>query len=229
MTAATDREALLRAVCLSPGDDLPRLLLTDWCEENGEGERAEFIRVQIELWRRRDEYDSHDLMVRVPSYEALERRGRELLNRNWAHWHPIWHACNVVCENLAGNASGEVRVSFRRGLVGKVTLPCADWLGHGAALAACCPLQEAVLSDKKPGRQPVVGEGERWGWWDREHHPQHHDDLPTGLWGCLKDDCVIVGGWKWYTAEALALAALSRACVRWARRQAFGPEHEEWT
>src|SRR5262245_13175122 len=54
-------EALLQAVCDNPTDDAPRLVYADWLEENGDSERAEFIRLQIELARlplgdpRRDE------------------------------------------------------------------------------------------------------------------------------------------------------------------------------
>jgi uncharacterized protein (TIGR02996 family) len=44
----TDGEALLRAVCAAPREDLPRLVYADWLEENGQGERAEFIRIQCE-------------------------------------------------------------------------------------------------------------------------------------------------------------------------------------
>ncbi len=40
---------LLRAVCESPDDDTPRLVFADWLDENGESERAEFIRVQIAI------------------------------------------------------------------------------------------------------------------------------------------------------------------------------------
>lgn len=40
---------LLAAVKAAPADDLPRKVLADWLEENGEQERAEFIRVQVEL------------------------------------------------------------------------------------------------------------------------------------------------------------------------------------
>jgi uncharacterized protein (TIGR02996 family) len=50
-----EREALLRAVCESPDDDTPRLVYADWLDENGEPERAEFIRVQIALARGSDE------------------------------------------------------------------------------------------------------------------------------------------------------------------------------
>jgi uncharacterized protein (TIGR02996 family) len=41
--------SLLRAVCEDPSDDGLRLILADWLEENGEEDRGNFIRVQVEL------------------------------------------------------------------------------------------------------------------------------------------------------------------------------------
>ena len=46
----TDRELLLAAVLAEPGDDLPRLAFAD-CIDGEEPERAEFVRVQVELAR----------------------------------------------------------------------------------------------------------------------------------------------------------------------------------
>lgn len=45
----TDRECFLAAVRRNPWDDTPRLVYADWCDEHGEPERAEFIRVQCEI------------------------------------------------------------------------------------------------------------------------------------------------------------------------------------
>jgi uncharacterized protein (TIGR02996 family) len=45
----TDRDALLRSVCAHPDADAPRLIYADWLEENGDPDRAEFIRLQCEL------------------------------------------------------------------------------------------------------------------------------------------------------------------------------------
>lgn len=45
----TERAAMLLAIQADPGDDTPRLAFADWLQENGEPERAEFIRVQCEL------------------------------------------------------------------------------------------------------------------------------------------------------------------------------------
>jgi len=42
-------EKLLAAVCANPDDDAPRLAYADYLEGHGEPERAEFIRIQVEL------------------------------------------------------------------------------------------------------------------------------------------------------------------------------------
>jgi uncharacterized protein (TIGR02996 family) len=49
MDKLAEHEAFLRAIFDTPDDDLPRLVYADFLEENGEPERAEFIRVQCEL------------------------------------------------------------------------------------------------------------------------------------------------------------------------------------
>ncbi len=41
------REAFLRAIHADPDDDMWRLVFADWLEENGEPDRAEFIRLQV--------------------------------------------------------------------------------------------------------------------------------------------------------------------------------------
>lgn len=46
-----DRDSFIAAIIARPDDDLPRLIFADWLDENGETERAEFIRVQCELAR----------------------------------------------------------------------------------------------------------------------------------------------------------------------------------
>jgi uncharacterized protein (TIGR02996 family) len=45
----TDDAALLAAVAAAPDDDLPRLVYADWLDENGQPERAEFVRAQVRL------------------------------------------------------------------------------------------------------------------------------------------------------------------------------------
>lgn len=45
----SDEAALLHAIHANPDDDTPRLVYADWLDENGQPERAEFIRLQVRL------------------------------------------------------------------------------------------------------------------------------------------------------------------------------------
>jgi len=53
--ATADFEGLVRNVFEHPDDDLARLVFADYLEEHGDGDRAEFIRLQVEYaWQTRD-------------------------------------------------------------------------------------------------------------------------------------------------------------------------------
>jgi uncharacterized protein (TIGR02996 family) len=119
--------ALLEYVCQDPSDDVARLAYADALEERGEDARAEFVRVQVELWARRDEYDSYDLMERGPTYDALQRREWELLEAHWQDWLPLRPA---HCANLLGSSpSCGTSVTFRRGFPCEVSLTAESFAG----------------------------------------------------------------------------------------------------
>jgi uncharacterized protein (TIGR02996 family) len=73
----THEEAFLADILAHPDDDAPRLILSDWLDENGQPERAEFIRVQCRL------------AAGVADHEQrldLKARQRELLLRHGPDW-----------------------------------------------------------------------------------------------------------------------------------------------
>lgn len=79
----TDRDGLLAAVLACPDDDLPRLVYADWLEEHGEGEHAEFIRVQCKAYRTPHKHRARpgfrkDGEGRVCERCGLEKRAAEL-------------------------------------------------------------------------------------------------------------------------------------------------------
>ena len=49
VAASPELNALLKRCRETPADDMPRLVLADWLDENGDADRAAFIRVQIAL------------------------------------------------------------------------------------------------------------------------------------------------------------------------------------
>ena len=119
MTHADD---FLKAILDAPDDDAPRLLFADWLEENGDPDRAEFIRVQIALARR-------------PAGETaavLRTRQQALLSLRDAQWsEPARGAaisgayCRGFIEGVAARAEAFLDVAeelFRRAPVRQVRL-----------------------------------------------------------------------------------------------------------
>ena len=74
--------AFLGDVIENPDDDGVRLIFADWLEENGDPERAEFIRTQVTL------HANADGRGELPTAEIarLERRKRALLRRHKERW-----------------------------------------------------------------------------------------------------------------------------------------------
>src|SRR5690242_12658735 len=75
----SDEKALLSAIWAHPHEDTPRLVYADWLQEHGQPERAEFIRVQIEL-ARLGEWDES------PRKTELEKREEVLWKKHAKAW-----------------------------------------------------------------------------------------------------------------------------------------------
>jgi uncharacterized protein (TIGR02996 family) len=91
-----DEEALLGAIDHEPHDDLPRLAYADWLDENGQPDRAEFIRIQCRL---------ADLSPLDADQVPLEVREAELLRLHEDDW----------LRRSRGPASAAVIAGFARG------------------------------------------------------------------------------------------------------------------
>jgi len=87
----TDHDALVAAICADPDEDTPRLAYADFLQENGEPERAEFVRAQIDLartpawepfavlckWRRLDWFAGIPFRSALPPVDGFQ-----------LEWHP---------------------------------------------------------------------------------------------------------------------------------------------
>jgi uncharacterized protein (TIGR02996 family) len=118
----TDRDAFLRAIGANPDDDAPRLIFSDWLEEKGDSERAEFIRIQCEL---------ASAKLAKKRRHALRVRERQLLD---ARRHEWCQAFGLPLEE----------VSFERGLLARMRL--SQWDG-GRMLDPECATQLATLAE----------------------------------------------------------------------------------
>lgn len=115
--------AFLAAIRDEPDSDVPRLVCADWLEDNGESDRAEFIRLQIELTR--------GVKDRERAL-ALLRPLRALIVKHRARWLGV----------LTRHAPAAV---FERGFVEHVELRAATLLDHGRAIFDEHPIHRLAL------------------------------------------------------------------------------------
>jgi uncharacterized protein (TIGR02996 family) len=181
-TLTADEQALLATICANPAEDTPRLVLADWWEEHGRPERAEFVRVQIELARLPDcGHDRKGLVMMDGSCRAcpLRRRERELwglvcqkIIDHELHQAVFGNDATVTTPTEERNANAAVTV--RRGFVHSVTLPLAAFLGGpcgwcwGTGIRHGSPPPWAEWGTDKcgycsgTGRTPGAAAGLRW-------------------------------------------------------------------
>jgi uncharacterized protein (TIGR02996 family) len=112
----------LQAVIDQPDEDGPRLVYADWLDEQGESARAEFIRVQCELFQ---------LPTDNPRRKELAAREKRLLKRHGREWTrpPLPHDHSLL---------------FRRGFPHLVQATSAQFLSSGPAWFAAAPTLEAL-------------------------------------------------------------------------------------
>jgi uncharacterized protein (TIGR02996 family) len=135
MPPTTHDLAFLEDIALHPNDDTPRLIYADWLEDRAEpddADRAEFIRVQIEL---------ANLPDGQPRRRAeLTRREQALLRAHVSAWWgelPEW----ARQQSVLGAAN-----SFRRGFVVEVTARARDFVRGAGDLLRRFPVQSLQLS-----------------------------------------------------------------------------------
>jgi uncharacterized protein (TIGR02996 family) len=117
--------AFLDAVCAEPDSDAPRLVYADWLDDNGQSDRAEFIRLQVRL---------AGLAEDDPERDELELREWELLVRHGDVWRkelPAW--------------ARKEQHSFRRGFVGALSLTAKQFVRSGGKLLRAVPVERVHL------------------------------------------------------------------------------------
>ena len=130
--------ALLREVLRVPDEDTPRLVYADWLQEQGEGERAEFIRASIRL--------------------SLARPGHE-----WGYGSPPGASGSdertmfdfagkgvfaSVMEAVPTPAYWTIARNLKvvRGFVSEIHCTAEDWIAHAATILAAHPVARVTLT-----------------------------------------------------------------------------------
>ncbi len=125
--------AFLKAIRDDPADDTARLAYADYLDELGDSERAEFIRLQIELAR---------MPTSSPGRRDREDRAFRLLEEN----ETLWLGVDPMAEGL-------IEWEFSRGFVSEVAATPGYMREAGASLALLHPLTHwRVMSDPQSDR-----------------------------------------------------------------------------
>lgn len=161
-------------------DDTPRLAYADLIEEEGDGARAEFIRCQVELAKRKitrrdkdrlenlwDRYRAGaPVRMKSKSTATLLLRERILLRSeavgstddNCTQWSSknriVWFAQSFI-EGVGG------RFEYHRGFVSRLTCSWQSWRDHADEIREVQPVEEVVLTTLPDSFVGWVGHGER--------------------------------------------------------------------
>jgi uncharacterized protein (TIGR02996 family) len=120
-----EEHAFLRAISENPEDDLPRLVYADWIEDRGRTARAEFIRLQVERYRR----SANDRSARGISW-----REYELLQEHEVAWR------EELPPQLRRGAS------FRRGFVFRLQCSMRDLIESTRDHALLDPIERLEIT-----------------------------------------------------------------------------------
>lgn len=242
---SAEERALLDGILDAPDCDTARLVYADWLQEHDLVDRAEFIRVQVQLaswnctfkqtkeqpgWKHNCGTDGNGYWLCQP----LRSHERELFGnpRNFVNWTPaVMHTGSGAGIRMSEDEDTTVEltgkgfqsVTFRRGFASEIRLTCAAFLEYAADIFCAHPITSVVLSDRAPEhhdeRSPEV-----WAWW---HMPaptwqayEDHNVLPTEIWElveCPDNAKGVLHRRKEFNSGDAAIAALNRACVSYGR------------
>jgi uncharacterized protein (TIGR02996 family) len=127
-----EREALLRAVCEHPDDDTPRLVFADWLDENGEPDRAEFIRLQIAV----DRTPGYPDRFGPEHRELIKRIKFDLFRGAWENDLPL---------------PGPDAPVWKRGFIETIRCTVEAWRSACKVVFALHPVQRVEFTDIEDG------------------------------------------------------------------------------
>ena len=162
----SDEKAMLSAIIADPANDTPRLIYADWLEEQGDADRAEFIRIGMDMHRASLDYDEYLKMdANCYSKSSLGRQIDVLARRRSALLYKLstrlvepftaertpWHGLTIGQNQItvALKLGGPVVLKFRCGFVAEVHCTLADWISHGPAIVAAQPVEMVRVTDMR--------------------------------------------------------------------------------
>ena len=187
--------ALLAAVLANPADDLPRLVLADWLEENGQAERAMTIR------------DSKPRWFEVGPNGQVFNEGEAIPAETLAEWFRLFDGWG------SDHWAEGTRVKVRHGFISEVWCELRLWAvvnAIGPAVVRSHPVERVVLTDVEPLE---ISDGTYE--WHRGSGAPHY--IPNEIYSLINAADGVIG--KAAAGREAATSALSDALIAWAKSQ----------
>ena len=233
----TDGERLLRRILECPDDDAPRLIYSDWLEEQGEDERAKWIRESV--WCETTEWHHKNKCPENSPCVVCVMLGLKVGGMPYAAQNGFVRSVSLTCEAFVGGqcetckglgwpdfASYNAR-NFRRDFAP----PCYKCRGTGRIegvakeLFQGHPIVDVKLVNKKPTREsPLLFEPDYYFQSSSSSNDNQPERIPDEIFAFMSE-----ASWRfnrYFKSEASANAALSRACVAYGRQLAGLPALE---
>ena len=221
----------IRAILEAPDDDSPRLMLADWLDENGQGDRAAFIKLQIQAANMKPWCPANPEKIGNDcpcTWHTLKRRERDALKACWtSDFRGLFSPVEVY-----GIEVSTCRMKWKgidaiptRGFISAITCTMSDFLSHGPAIVASQPIERVDISDKRPLPLEEASGPDRNDvyWWQAGMFPEDESNLPIEISSAMHDMTGIGFSYQSFPTESAAREALSKACLQWARSKKAGP------
>lgn len=210
----------------NPDDDVPRLIAADWLEDNGHPQRAEFIRVQIQL-------HNLDKNLMVQWQNLIDRQNKlwvesdrgnswKLIDSVVGEFSPVgWNHCLSLSDpTTLGN-----RAVYRRGFIDQVHATFDDLDECLSKIVKRHPITRVSVSNKEADHE----ENNRFHWYLAAGDYDDPDAIPTDVFDAMTDylepgSSGLVE--KTYRTRADADLALSEALLFLARMTKL--QRDEW-
>lgn len=124
----------LAQIIQHPDDNAYRLILADWLEDQGDSERAMYIRWAIEL-SQINLKELYGEKINPQHRDNLSDKCDSLLKKNRANWG----------KGLAKYASASFVESYHRGLIESIILDGGDYIKYGQIIHEKTPVRDLVL------------------------------------------------------------------------------------
>jgi len=171
ITQTDEYQALLRTVIEQRDEDAPRLIFADWLEENGESDRAEFIRIQCELakisqwkpcWACHSPASDTGVMIHKhgciskevamwrgsnPSKAEINERFRHLQRKEReVDKRYKWFQFELNHAWKEWDKSRSNQVFYTRGFISQISISWENWLENWQAIRQSTPLEQVSFT-----------------------------------------------------------------------------------